>query len=378
MSTNTEPSKEPRSILIIDDEHNILLGVKRLLERSGYKVTTCDDGLASIKIAEETLPDLIICDIMMPYLDGFTTREAIAANPLTKDIPFIFLTARTSQLDKVKGLQEGADDYITKPFNPLELVARVEAIFRRQNRDKQSAMQEISRRLELIEAEKLKNNPKEVQMSAKQILTALKVVLAEKFTDPDDIEKFTEKSISQFQRLNFLVNDLMFLNSFDKGDAIYLRQLVDIKNDFMLPIAQRQELYLEKKLQINIHVAEDVVIYAPRREFSQVIGHIADNAMKFAPPRSSVQIELLANGEGGCVLTVLDHGHGIPVELHEKVFERYYQIDQDNSNKFEGLGLGLTISRPITRSLGGDLVILPTDRDCKIQLTLPPAHLDMP
>jgi signal transduction histidine kinase len=170
----------------------------------------------------------------------------------------------------------------------------------------------------------------------------------------------------------------MFLNSFDKGDAIYLRQLVDIKNDFMLPIAQRQELYLEKKLQINIHVAEDVVIYAPRREFSQVIGHIADNAMKFAPPRSSVQIELLANGEGGCVLTVLDHGHGIPVELHEKVFERYYQIDQDNSNKFEGLGLGLTISRPITRSLGGDLVILPTDRDCKIQLTLPPAHLDMP
>jgi two-component system sensor histidine kinase TctE len=93
---------------------------------------------------------------------------------------------------------------------------------------------------------------------------------------------------------------------------------------------------------------------------------------------TSVLIDLAANGYGGCVLTVTDYGSGIPAALHEKVFERFYQISQGDTRQYGGLGVGLTIARIIARTLDGDVGILPTQRGCRIQMILPPAPLDMP
>jgi signal transduction histidine kinase len=121
-----------------------------------------------------------------------------------------------------------------------------------------------------------------------------------------------------------------------------------------------------------------VVIHAPRREFRQAVTHLVDNALKFSPPMTSVLIDLAANGNGGCVLTVADYGSGIPDGQREKVFERYYQISQGDTRSHGGLGVGLTISRIIARLLGGDVIILPSIRGCRVQMTLPPAPLDMP
>ncbi len=145
MLANMNTANKPRTVLIIDDEIKILLGLRVLLERNGYKVIVCENGSYGLKMTEEVLPDLIICDVMLPMMNGYQVKEKISANPRTKDIPFLFLSARASKADKINGFAAGADDYITKPFDPQELAARIHAIFRRQDDAKREMNQQIER-----------------------------------------------------------------------------------------------------------------------------------------------------------------------------------------------------------------------------------------
>ncbi|MDR3574646.1 MAG: response regulator [Anaerolineaceae bacterium] len=118
-------------ILIIDDDDNLLFGLLAVMRREGYQCISAANGKDGLKLAQERLPDLIISDVMMPPPNGFELRKQLSQNSKTIHIPFIFLTARTSQGDKIFGLESGADDYITKPFDRGELVARVHAVLRR-------------------------------------------------------------------------------------------------------------------------------------------------------------------------------------------------------------------------------------------------------
>ena len=119
----------PRKILACDDEKNIVRLVQANLERAGYEVVTANDGKEALqKVAEET-PDLLVLDVMMPYMDGFEVLQHLRRNPSTRDIPVIMLTAKAQDADVFKGWQSGVDCYLTKPFNPLELLSFVKRIF---------------------------------------------------------------------------------------------------------------------------------------------------------------------------------------------------------------------------------------------------------
>ena len=115
-------------ILIVDDEENIIQLSRLYLEREGYNVVEAGDGEAALAQVAAEKPALIVLDIMLPKLDGFDVCRSIR---LDSDVPIIMLTARDDDIDKIVGLELGADDYLTKPFNPRELVARVKAILRR-------------------------------------------------------------------------------------------------------------------------------------------------------------------------------------------------------------------------------------------------------
>lgn len=119
----------PKKILAVDDEKHIVRLVQVNLERAGYEVVTANDGKEALEKVESEKPDLLVLDVMMPYLDGFEVLQSLRRNPETRDIPVIMLTAKAQDADVFKGWQSGVDCYLTKPFNPMELLAFVKRIF---------------------------------------------------------------------------------------------------------------------------------------------------------------------------------------------------------------------------------------------------------
>lgn len=119
-------------VLLVDDEPSIVQLARMYLEREGYRVATVHDGEAALEAVRRQRPDVVVLDVMLPKVDGFEVCRRLRAedNP----VPIIMLTARDDDIDKILGLELGADDYLTKPFNPRELVARVKAILRRVER----------------------------------------------------------------------------------------------------------------------------------------------------------------------------------------------------------------------------------------------------
>jgi DNA-binding response OmpR family regulator len=116
-------------VLLVDDEANIIQLARMYFEREGFRVSEAGDGPAGLKAIEDQRPDLVVLDVMLPGMDGFEVCKRVRAE--NNDIPILMLTARDDDIDKILGLELGADDYLTKPFNPRELVARAKAILRR-------------------------------------------------------------------------------------------------------------------------------------------------------------------------------------------------------------------------------------------------------
>jgi two-component system, OmpR family, alkaline phosphatase synthesis response regulator PhoP len=116
-------------VLLVDDEANIIQLARMYFEREGFRVSEANDGLSGLKAIEDQRPDLVVLDVMLPGMDGFEVCKRVRAG--NNDIPILMLTARDDDIDKILGLELGADDYLTKPFNPRELVARAKAILRR-------------------------------------------------------------------------------------------------------------------------------------------------------------------------------------------------------------------------------------------------------
>src|SRR4029078_2123479 len=115
-----------RSILVIDDNKDIRENTAEILELAGYKTFTAENGKKGVEAALKEKPDVIVCDIMMPELDGYGVLHLLRKNPEAQNIPFIFLTAKTERSDFRKGMEMGADDYLTKPFEGIELLNAVE------------------------------------------------------------------------------------------------------------------------------------------------------------------------------------------------------------------------------------------------------------
>lgn len=132
---------DKQHILVVDDEPNIVQLVSMYLTRENYRVSSAGDGQKALDMIDTHKPDLVVLDVMLPSLDGFEVCRRLRAEG--NDIPIIMVTARDDDIDKILGLELGADDYITKPFNPRELVARVRAVLRRDTSDRIDAQKPI-------------------------------------------------------------------------------------------------------------------------------------------------------------------------------------------------------------------------------------------
>jgi len=125
----------PKKILAVDDEKHIVRLVQVNLQRAGYEVVTANDGREALEKVATERPDLVVLDVMMPYMDGFEVLRNLRANPETRELPVIMLTAKAQDADVFKGWQSGVDAYLTKPFNPMELLSFVKRIFKAQEEE---------------------------------------------------------------------------------------------------------------------------------------------------------------------------------------------------------------------------------------------------
>jgi signal transduction histidine kinase len=363
------------SILVIDDEPALRVGLAALIKRQGYEVITACDGYDGLKKAKDALPALILSDVMMPPPNGFEVRRLMSQDPQLASIPFIFLTARTDSVDRVNGIRGGADDYITKPYVPDELLARIEAVLRRvemeQARGREQMEAIAQQNVERLKHEILQNFQHELRTPLTSIIMPLEFVMNNKFETPEEQIRFVRIALSSLDRLESLVNDFILLTNLDQGGLNSIRQAIDVENHILTPVRKRMERYKSKNLEFIQDITVQNAITAPRFEFVRALVHLVDNAFKFSPQNGKVKLTVESGLDGGAVITVQNEGPGIPVELQEKVFERYYQISNGDTRTHEGLGVGLPIARGVFESLGGTVSILNGSDGCCVQAILP-------
>jgi two-component system, sensor histidine kinase and response regulator len=367
----------PDKILIIDDDRKFSFGLMAVLQRTGYEVETASTGRDGLEVIRSMKPDLILCDIMMPAPNGIMLKQELMKDPQLQMIPFLFVSARISIVDKLAGLKSGADDYIEKPFHVDELLARIEAVVRRDELGRQRGIQDAEKSLEDLRISIATHFSHELRTPLTALLTTLDLVIRKKFTESDDeLSAYIETASSSAHRINFLIQDLEMLHAIDQGTINTYRQVVDPYFHIRVPVNHVLKTWEHRKLKLRFEMHPDTVIYGPRYEFGHVVAHLVDNACKFSPKFGKVRVDIQPYGSGGCFLEVMDEGTGIPPAYWEKVFTRFYQISQGDTREYGGLGVGLTIARAFARGMGGDVTFLDSPFGCRVQMVLPPFDLD--
>jgi signal transduction histidine kinase len=364
-----------RTILIIDDDSALRLGLSVTLQRKGYSIITASNGQAGLEKIRALGPDLILCDVMMPPPNGFELRKLLSSEPASSNIPFIFVTARTGVEDRISGIDEGADDYITKPFEPQELVARIEAVFRRieleQARGREQMKKVAAEELDKFKHEVLQNFHHELRTPLTNILLPLETILTHKFDNPEEQTRFIRMALTNADRLESLSTDFILLSAIDHDSLSAIRQPIHLETNLLPAVHRRLERYKTKAIQLVTRFSVLGEISGPRKELTQVVIHLLDNAFKFSPEHGTVELAISSNEAGDTTIRVSDDGPGIPANLREKVFESFFQGSRGDARDYEGLGVGLTIAKAILEKIGGSIKILDSAKGCSVEIYFP-------
>jgi signal transduction histidine kinase len=338
-------------------------------------VVTATNGTEGLEKARQSVPDLILSDVMMPPPDGFEMRRRMSADPALASIPFIFLTARSSVKDRVIGIRDGADDYIVKPFVTEELMARIEAVLRRVRQEQERGREEMrliaAQDMEKLRSEILQNYHHELRTPLANIVMPLELAAGNKFSDSEEQGGFLRAALSNVDRLESLISDLILLSNLDQGNLNTIRQHIDIENHILVRARKRLERYASKRLEFVPVITSQSAITAPRQELTQALIHLLDNAFKFSPEGGRVDLHIQPASNGGATFLVKDGGSGIPLEFRERVFERYFQVSRGDNREYEGMGVGLFIARSVFNALRGSVTLRDAPVGCVVQAILP-------
>ncbi|MDC0835663.1 response regulator [Geitlerinema sp. CS-897] len=365
---------EPQSnavVLIVDDNPTNLSVLSAHLETAGFALRVAQDGESALRVAALQLPDLIVLDILMPGIDGFETCRRLKNNPLTREIPVIFMSALSDPVDKVKGLSLGAVDYITKPFQRDEVLARLQVHLKM--RRLTQALADRSRRLQ----EEIRNrrhaegaSQAKSQFLAKmshELRTPLNAILG--FSQLMERDKTLTEEQREYLRiicrsgehLLTLINDVLELSKIEAGKVtlkeapVRLDRLLQGVTDMLAWRAQA------KGLSFEVYCSDDVppCIRTDEGKLRQVAINLLSNAIKFTE-FGSVALRVGAVPQSGdrvrLYFEVEDTGPGIAPEELETIFEAFVQT-QTGYRSEEGTGLGLPISRQLVQLMGGDITL---------------------
>ncbi|HEX6649165.1 MAG TPA: ATP-binding protein [Pyrinomonadaceae bacterium] len=361
--TPTPMGKPHARILLADDNADMRDYVRRLLSPK-YDVETVADGETALGLARYRDFDLVLSDVMMPKLDGFSLLRALRGDDRTKTIPVILLSARAGEEARVEGMDAGADDYLIKPFSARELLARVEAHLnlQRVRRESEQALMDlmVSEQKARADAE-LANKVKDdfLAMLSHELRTPLNAIIGWShllkkgtLTEQDrvrGIEAIDRNAAAQ----GAIIDELLDVSRIVTGKLRLETKPVELAGVIDAAIESVRLAAEAKAIQISTAVERDAgLVDGEALRLQQVIWNLLSNAVKFTPRGGRIDVALASSGSD-LKIVVSDTGEGIEPEFLPYIFERFRQADSSSKRVHGGLGLGLSIVRSLVEMHGG-------------------------
>ena len=360
-------------VLIVDDEVANVELLARRLEAIGCQTQVASSGERAIALAKSEQPDLILLDVMMPGIDGWQTCRRLKSQPETADIPVIFVTARDRSEDVSKGFEVGGIDYIAKPFEPVELAARVRsAIFTKKLQDELRKTAADLQRMEQSRKELICMLGHDIRNLANSVVAFMQLVRMGQLEpgrhEFNELLRLSESNISELLRM---VNALLDVYKMEEGKLEAMPQVISLAALAERSLAQVAPEALAKGITVESALPATATVFVDDGLIVRVLTNLLANAVKHTPSGGSVRVESARDKslEGSIIVRVRDTGPGISAEDAPHIFDRFYQ-GQGRSRG--GTGLGLAFCKLAVELHGGTIVVTNAGQPGAIvQFTLP-------
>jgi two-component system, sensor histidine kinase and response regulator len=354
-------------ILIVDDNDDNLNLAARHLRDANYDVVIANSGPIALEVLEEISPDVILLDVMMPGMDGYEVCTIIKNNPEHESVPIIFLTAKTESEDIVKGFISGGVDYISKPFEKQEFLARVKT----HNNLKRSKDTIVVQNKELVKLNQEKDGL--LGITAHDLKNPLQGIaglvdvlglLLEEIDLPKEQKDSFDQIISTIKigtgNANQIIMDLLDVNAIEQGDFSLHIEQIDIKH-----IADEVYNYYliqaeKKNINLNIHkTAKDCTINTDKIKVERILDNLLSNAIKFSVPESNVWIKisrLVIDVTREIIrIEIKDEGPGISDSDMQILFQKFAKLEARPTAGEPSSRLGLSIVKLLSNAIGADI-----------------------
>lgn len=359
------------TLLIVDDVPANVSVLYDFLSNEGFKVLVAKDGQSAIKRAEYAHPDLILLDVMMPGMDGFETCKVLKSKEVTKEIPIIFMTALADTVDKVKGFHLGAADYITKPVQHEEVLARVtnHLNFRKLQRQLEEHTKELEKRniehKQARQTAEIANRAKSTFLAnmSHELRTPLNAIigysdlLQEEASDMgyDELIPDLDKIQTSAKQLLAIVSDVLDLAKIEaektelKVNNFSIAQLIKEVVTVIEPI-------LKPENTLKVECPDDIgTMTIDMAKVQQILFNLLSNANKFT--RQGDIILSVWREENMIAFQVADTGIGIAEDELPFIFKPFTQVDNSSTRQYSGTGLGLTLCESYCRLMNGEIEV---------------------
>lgn len=341
-------------ILIVDDNPSNIRILFECLESEGFKIMVAQDGKDALEIAENIKPNIILLDIIMPDMNGYETCEALKKNEATKDIPIIFMTALTDTENKVQGFKAGAVDYICKPFQQEEVIARIKTHMTIQNQ--KNHLLRLNR-----EKEKM------ISIIAHDLRSPFNGILGLLELLNESYESFeTEERVKYIKYLKdsaegvyIFVEELLTWIVSGKGKLDFKPDSINLKKLAESAVNISKNNASAKNITIETNIDEEYEIYADANMASAVIRNIVSNSIKFTKKEGNISITATKNNKMARII-ISDTGIGMTKETIEKILDGTSLQSSNGTDNESGTGLGLLISKEFIDKNNGTMDIAST------------------
>lgn len=347
------------SVLVLDDNTELLDAMGDILRANGYNVTALRDGYEAIESIRKHRPDLIICDVMMPNMDGFQFHHKIRENDEWCQIPFVFLTALADPKEVRYGKELGCDDYLTKPFDPLDLVSVVKGKLSLAG----TRAEKNEERMESYRKRVINTLSHEFRTPLVAVNTGAELLLEQHGRLDEERVAHLLKSIQRGgHRLQRLVEDFMTVQQIESGAAAALAQRMrkSVSAVTVVETAMQEfaEYLVDEKLNCAFGIAPDektraALINVYDAQIINAFGRLLSNAHKFNIAGKAAVVQVARRGKQ-ISIKLRDFGPGLSEEMLATACKLFTQIDRDRLEQ-QGCGLGLTIAGYFVHINGGEL-----------------------